>query len=683
MVKIIVDAQEIDVPSEYTLLQAAEEAGAEIPRFCYHERLSIAGNCRMCLVEVKGGPPKPTASCAMSVSDLRPGPNGEPPEISTKSEMVKNARSGVMEFLLINHPLDCPICDQGGECDLQDQAMAFGLDGSRFDENKRSVEDKYIGPLVKTIMTRCIHCTRCVRFTTEVAGVSELGLLGRGEDAEITTYLEKSMTSELQGNIIDLCPVGALTSRPYAFQARPWELTKTQTIDVMDAMGSSIRLDSRDGQVQRILPALNEEINEEWITDKTRFHWDGLRTQRLDKPYIRKGGKLKSASWEQAFDTIAKQISSTSAESIGAISGDLSCLEEIYALQKLLVSLGSPHQDCRLENSGLSPSCGRPSYLFNSTIEGIEKADLILLIGTNPRKEAALLNARLYKRWRQAGITTYQIGEQSDLGFESTYLGTDISSASKISNEIKSAERPLFIIGESCTSSTFASYADLCTKHKVIRKDWNGANILCHSAGRVGALDLGFVQGKDTNKIIKDCDLVFLLGADEYDLTPRSKKGKFTIYIGSHGDRGAHHADVILPSAAYSEKSGLWVNLEGRVQMSTRATFPPGEAKEDWTILRALSEVLNHKLPFDSLGELRQSLFAEHPHFAELDTLSTFDLAQSQSSFSSLSKLSKSPKSKIKNPITDFYLTNPIARASKVMAECSSHSQGISKEAAQ
>lgn len=682
MVKLIIDGKELDVPDHYTLLQAAEDAGVQIPRFCYHERLSIAGNCRMCLVEVKGGPPKPTASCAMGVSDLRPGPNGEPPEISTTSDMVHRARAGVMEFLLINHPLDCPICDQGGECDLQDQAMAFGLDGSRFEENKRSVEDKYIGPLVKTIMTRCIHCTRCVRFTTEVAGVSELGLLGRGEDAEITTYLERSMTSELQGNIIDLCPVGALTSRPYAFQARPWELTKTDTIDVMDAMGSSIRLDSRDGQVHRILPTLNEDINEEWITDKTRFHWDGLRIQRLDTPYIRKNGKLESATWSQAFDAIAARVNSTAGESIGAIAGDLCSVEETYALQRLMQSMGSPHRDCRAPNSALDSSLGRHSYLFNSTIAGIEQSDFILLIGTNPRKEAALLNARLYSRWRQSDIPIYQIGESCDLGFESTYLGSDIELSSSIMKRAKSASYPLIIVGESCDSSTLRSSAMLAKELKVIKDDWNGFNILHYSASRVGALDLGFPRGKRSTEIISDCDLVFLLGADEYDLSPRTAGDKFTIYIGSHGDVGAHHSDIILPSAAYSEKSGIWVNIEGRVQMGNRSTFPPGDAKDDWTILRALSETLGHTLPFDSLDQLRECLFTDHPHFAEIDSLPTFDLSQSQSSLDSLSKLPASSPSPIRNAISDFYLTNPITRASKIMAECSAHANTLTSKVA-
>jgi NADH-quinone oxidoreductase subunit G len=404
MAKIKVDGNEIEVPDHYTLLQACEEAGAEVPRFCFHERLSIAGNCRMCLVEVKGGPPKPAASCAMGVRDLRPGPNGEAPEVFTNTPMVKKAREGVMEFLLINHPLDCPICDQGGECDLQDQAMAFGMDNSRYAENKRAVEDKYIGPLVKTIMNRCIHCTRCVRFTTEVAGISELGLIGRGEDAEITTYLEHAMSSELQGNVIDLCPVGALTSRPYAFQARPWELNKTESIDVMDACGSAIRVDTRGREVMRVMPRVNEAINEEWISDKTRFIWDGLRTQRLDRPYVRRNGRLEAASWGEAFGAIATAVSGAKPERIGAIAGDLAAVEEMYALKALIASLGSANIDCRQDGAALDPSLGRASYIFNPTIEGIEDADAILIIGSNPRREAAILNARIRKRWRMGEL---------------------------------------------------------------------------------------------------------------------------------------------------------------------------------------------------------------------------------------------------------------------------------------
>jgi NADH-quinone oxidoreductase subunit G len=455
MAKLKVDGKEIEVPDHYTLLQAAEAAGAEVPRFCFHERLSIAGNCRMCLVEVKGGPPKPQASCAMGVRDLRPGPEGQLPEVFTNTPMVKKAREGVMEFLLINHPLDCPICDQGGECDLQDQAMAFGVDSSRFHENKRAVEDKYIGPLVKTIMTRCIHCTRCVRFTTEVAGISELGLIGRGEDAEITTYLEQAMTSEMQGNVIDLCPVGALTARPYAFQARPWELTKTESIDVMDAVGSAIRVDTRGREVMRILPRINEQVNEEWISDKTRFIWDGLRTQRLDRPYVRRDGKLRPASWAEAFAAIRDAVSATSPERIGAIAGDLAAVEEMYALKRLMTSLGSANIDCRQDGTALNPALGRASYIFNPTIEGIEDADAILIIGANPRFEASVLNARIRKRFRAGPLPIGVIGEFGDLRYDYEALGAGPETLKDIADgngsffeALKKAERPLIIVGQ-------------------------------------------------------------------------------------------------------------------------------------------------------------------------------------------------------------------------------------------
>ncbi|MEP2745034.1 NADH-quinone oxidoreductase subunit NuoG, partial [Bauldia litoralis] len=452
---IKVDGQEIEVPAEYTLLQACEAAGAEIPRFCYHERLSIAGNCRMCLIEVKGGPPKPVASCAMNVRDLRPGPEGQPPEMFTKSKMVKKAREGVMEFLLINHPLDCPICDQGGECDLQDQAMAYGVDGSRFKENKRAVEDKYIGPLVKTIMTRCIHCTRCIRFSAEVAGVPELGATGRGEDMEITTYLEKAMSSELQGNVIDLCPVGALTSRPYAFQARPWELTKTESIDVMDAVGSAIRVDTRGRAVMRIMPRLNESVNAEWISDKTRFIWDGLGAQRLDRPYIRRNGRLESATWAQAFSAIAEKTANIDPNRIAAIAGDLAGVEEMYALKGLMDAFGSPHIDCRQDGAKLDPAAGRASYIFNPTIDGIDTADAILIVGSNPRQEAVVLNARIRDRWRRGKVKVALIGEQVDLTYSYDYLGAGPDTLSSLvagdhsfAETLAGAKRPMVIVGQ-------------------------------------------------------------------------------------------------------------------------------------------------------------------------------------------------------------------------------------------
>jgi NADH-quinone oxidoreductase subunit G len=692
MARLKIDGREIEVPDHYTLLQACEEAGAEVPRFCFHERLSIAGNCRMCLVEVKGGPPKPAASCAMGVRDMRPGPNGELPEVFTTTPMVKKAREGVMEFLLINHPLDCPICDQGGECDLQDQAMAFGMDNSRFYENKRAVEDKYIGPLVKTIMNRCIHCTRCVRFTTEVAGISELGLVGRGEDAEITTYLEHAMTSELQGNVIDLCPVGALTSKPYAFQARPWELGKTESIDVMDACGSAIRVDTRGREVMRIMPRINEAINEEWISDKTRFIWDGLRTQRLDRPYVKRDGRLQPASWGDAFAAIKAQVSATSADRIGAIAGDLAAVEEIYALKLLMEKLGSTNIDCRQDGAALDPSLGRASYIFNPTIEGIEDADALLIIGANPRFEASVLNARIRKRWRMENFPVGVIGDEADLRYDYTYLGagTDtlaglVDGSGDFFKVLQDAERPMIIVGQGALARTdgaavLDSALALADAVGVVSEDWNGFGVLHTAAARVGALDLGFVPGqggKNAAEMLGDSDVLFLLGADELDFTAR--KAGFTVYIGTHGDNGAHQADVILPGSAYTEKSGTYVNTEGRVQMASRAGFAPGDAKEDWAILRALSDVLGRKLPFDSLPQLRAHLYAAHPHFAAIDEIAVGDVSGIRGRKAG-SNFDKTP---FRSPVTDFYLTNPIARASAVMAECSALARGDVKVAAE
>ncbi|WP_407966092.1 NADH-quinone oxidoreductase subunit NuoG [Bartonella sp. C271] len=687
MISIKVDGKEIEVPDHYTLLQAAEAAGAEVPRFCFHEALSIAGNCRMCLVEVKGGPPKPQASCAMGVRDLRLGPNGEMPEIFINTEMVKKAREGVMEFLLINHPLDCPVCDQGGECDLQDQAIFYGRDCSRYTEDKRAVEDKYIGPLVKTVMTRCIHCTRCVRFTTEVAGVSDLGLIGRGEDAEITTYLERAMTSELQGNVIDLCPVGALTSKPYAFSARPWELIKTESIDVMDALGSAIRIDSRGREVMRIVPRINKDINEEWISDKTRFIWDGLRTQRLDKPYVRKDGKLQPVSWSEAFEKIKMVISETSAKKIGAIAGDLVSIEEMYALKLLLLSLGSKAFDCRQRGMVLSPELGRSSYIFNPTIAGIERADALLIVGSNPRVEAAVLNARILKRQRVGRIPIALIGEQVDLRYPYSYLGagtdaldTLISGENVFFDVLKKAERPLILIGEGAISgkeglSVLKNLAKLADIVGALSEEWNGFGILHNAASIVGGLDIGFTYKLGVKNIVKTCEVLFLLSADEVELTNNKA---FIIYIGSHGDNGAHAADVILPASAYTEKSGLYVNTEGRVQMTNRAGFAPGEAKEDWAILRALSDVLNKKLPFDSLSQLRQNLFNDFPHLCAIDNIAPSCINDLKALSSQIIVLNPQ---KFTSMIKDFYLTNPIARASAVMAECSSLAKSHTAEA--
>ncbi|MEM9331354.1 MAG: NADH-quinone oxidoreductase subunit NuoG [Pseudomonadota bacterium] len=697
MTKLIIDGKQIEVPDHYTVLQACEEAGAEIPRFCFHERLSIAGNCRMCLVEVKGGPPKPQASCALGVRDCRPGPNGEPPVIETRSPMVKKAREGVMEFLLINHPLDCPICDQGGECDLQDQAMAYGMDNNRFVENKRAVEDKYIGPLVRTKMTRCIHCTRCVRFTTEVAGISELGLLGRGEDAEITTYLETAMTSEMQGNVIDLCPVGALTSRPYQDTARPWELRKTESVDVMDAVGSNIRIDARGREVMRILPRLHEDVNEEWISDKSRFIWDGLRTQRLDRPYVRKSGKLKPTTWEEAFSAIANKLKTTKSDKIGAISGALSAVEELFAMKILLTSLGTTNIDCRPPNSVLDPAKGRETYLFNATIAGIEDSDALLIVGAKPRYEAAVLNSRILKRVKMGSYPVGVVGNVGDLRYPYEELGENpavlkdlASGKNKFAAKLKSARKPLIIIGQgaldrSDSEAILGLTAQIAKNTGAISEEWNGLSMLHTDASLVGGLDIGFVPGagsQGTQEIIESSELLFLMGADEFEM---SNVRGFTVYIGTHGDAGAHRADVILPASAYSEKSVTYVNTEGRVQMTSRAAFAPGEAKEDWAILRAFSAVIGKTLPFDSLSELRSKLYSEFPHFAELDVVTQRGVIDTNAFVTALGgtksgELSSDP---LTSPVTDYFMTNPIARASKVMAECSALRSGAMKHAAE
>lgn len=699
MASIKVDGQLVEVPDYYTLMQAAEAAGAEIPRFCYHDRLSVAGNCRMCLVEVKGGPPKPQASCAMAVKDLRPGPNGEPPEMFTNTPMVKKAREGVMEFLLINHPLDCPICDQGGECDLQDQAMAYGVDKNRFAENKRAVEDKYIGPLVKTSMNRCIHCTRCVRFTTEVAGVSEMGLLGRGEDAEITTYLEQALSSELQGNVIDLCPVGALTSKPYAFNARPWELSKTESIDVMDAVGSAIRVDSRGREVMRILPRVNEAINEEWISDKTRFIWDGLKSQRLDRPYVRKSGKLQPTSWDEALAAVASRLKKAG-NKVGAIAGDLAAVEEMYALKALLASIGSGMTDVRPAMSGIDPSMPRSAYTFNPTIAGIEQADAILIIGANPRKEASLINARIRKTWRAKGLPIAVIGEQADLTYAYSYLGEGFETLADLAAGMGSfaeilanAKNPLVIVGEAAVShaalgkqvgrDTIALAAKLATGPNVA-EGWNGFALLHNAASRVGGLDIGFVPHDggvcSADQIALagkgELDMLFLLGADEYDTTAMGKA--FVVYIGTHGDAGANRADVILPAATYTEKSGTYVNTEGRVQVTTRAVFPPGDAKEDWAIIRALSGVIGKPLPYNSLTQLRAAIYAEFPHLARIDQIAPGSVADVTKLAKAAIKTKSAP---FGSAVTDFYLTNPIARASAVMAECAATAAGLRQAA--
>jgi NADH-quinone oxidoreductase subunit G len=679
MTKIIVDGKEIDVSPDYTLLQACEAAGAEIPRFCYHERLSIAGNCRMCLVEVKGGP-KPVASCAWAVRDCRPGPKGEPPEISTRSPMVKKAREGVMEFLLINHPLDCPICDQGGECDLQDQAMGYGVDTSRFAENKRAVEDKYLGALVKTSMNRCIQCTRCVRFSAEVAGAPEMGATGRGEDMEITTYLEHALTSELQGNLVDICPVGALTSKPYAFAARPWELDKTQSVDVMDGVGSSIRVDTRGREVMRILPRLNEAVNEEWISDKTRHVVDGLRTQRLDRPYIRENGKLRAASWSEAFGAIAAKAGRIDGKRIGAIAGDLSGVEEMFALKELLAKCGSSNLAVQ-GGDAFDPKAGRASYVFNPTIAGIDQADALLIIGSNPRREAAVLNARIRKRWRSGQLKVGVIGAKADLTYDYDYIGAGTDTLSDLAagngafaDVLRNAQHPIVLVGSGAIArhdgaAVLALAAKLAGDLGAIKDGWNGFAVLQDTASRVGALDIGFAP--DTGGLsaaqmttFGTLDVLFLLGADEIKVPD----GTFVVYIGTHGDKGAHRADVILPGAAYTEKSAIYVNTEGRVQISGRAAFPPGEAREDWAIIRALSDVLGKKLPYDSLAALRQALFKVAPHLMRVDQIEVGNAADIKTLAGKGGSVEKTP---FKSSVEDFYLTNPIARASAVMAECS------------
>ena len=667
MAKVTIDGEEIEVPDGITVLQACELAGKEIPRFCYHERLSVAGNCRMCLVEVAPGPPKPAASCAL--------PIGDGMEIKTNSEMVKKAREGVMEFLLINHPLDCPICDQGGECDLQDQSMAYGVGESRFRENKRAVPDKYIGPLVKTQMTRCIQCTRCVRFITEVAGVEELGATGRGENMEITTYVEKALSSELSANIVDLCPVGALTSKPYAFNARPWELTRTESVDAMDAVGSNIRIDSRGREVMRVLPLLNEDINEEWISDKTRYACDGLRRQRLDTPYVKRDGKLQAASWDEAFAAIAEKVNSVSGDRIAAIAGDQADCEAMTALKDLMGALGSSNIDCRQDGARIDPK-SLAGYIFNTTIAGIEEADACLMIGTNPRLEAPVLNSRLRKRWIASGLKVGAIGVQTDLTYPAEFLGAGPQTLKEIASGshpfrkvLDEAEKPMLIIGQGALArddgaAVLAMARDIADKTGMIADGWNGFNMLHTAAARVGGLDLGFVPddvGKSVSDILGGAEIVYLLGADEIDMSAVSNA--FVIYQGHHGDAGAHAADVILPGAAYTEKSGTYVNTEGRVQRGTRAVFPPGEAKEDWKIIRALSDGLGHCLPYDSIGALRKRMVEINPVFASRNEIQTV----AWEDFGTAGAVSDTP---FALPIDNFYMTDPISRASETMADC-------------
>ena len=657
--KVIIDGTEVEVDGAMTLIQACEEAGVEIPRFCYHERLSIAGNCRMCLVEVVGGAPKPAASCAMQVRDLRPGPEGQPPVVKTNSPMVKKAREGVMEFLLINHPLDCPICDQGGECDLQDQAMAYGVDFSRFREAKRAVDDLDLGPLVETHMTRCISCTRCVRFTTEVAGITQMGQTGRGEDAEITAYLGETLDSNLQGNIIDLCPVGALVSKPYAFTARPWELTKTESIDVMDALGSNIRVDTKGREVMRFLPRNHDGVNEEWISDKTRFVWDGLRRQRLDRPYVRENGKLRPATWPEA---LSKASEAMTGKKLAGVVGDLAPVEAVYALKQLIEGQGGV-VECRTDRAKL-PAGNRAAYVGTACIEDIDAAERILLIGTNPTAEAPVLNARIRKAWSH-GTDVAMVGPAVDLTYPYTHMGDDRAALQNVvdmggSDEIRDMAS-LVIVGQGALQEADGA-AVLAAAQAIAEATQSGLLILHTAAARVGAMDVDATTegGMDA---VGAAEVIYNLGADEVDIAA----DPFVIYQGSHGDRGAHRADIILPGAAYTEEPGLFVNTDGRPQLALRAGFAPGEAKENWAILRALSAELGTKLPFDSLAQLRQVLVKERPHLGRID-----EVPQNEDPALEPGPLGTAA---FRYPVKDYWLTNPIARASVLMAELSSNAK--------
>ncbi|MBM3647503.1 MAG: NADH-quinone oxidoreductase subunit G [Alphaproteobacteria bacterium] len=672
MPKVKIDGVELEVPAGITILQACELAGLEIPRFCYHERLSIAGNCRMCLVEVKPGPPKPQASCALPVADKQ--------EIFTTTPMVQKARNGVMEFLLINHPLDCPICDQGGECDLQDQAMAYGFDRSRFHENKRAVPDKELGPLVKTSMNRCIHCTRCIRFATEVAGVEELGATGRGESMEVTTYVKHALSTELAGNLVDLCPVGALTSKPYAFEARSWELQKTESVDVMDALGSNIRIDTRGAQVMRVLPRLNDDVNEEWISDKTRHAIDGLRHQRLDRPYVRRAGKLVEATWDEAFAAIAAKLKGLDGAKIAAIAGDQCDAESMVALKDLMTALGSPNVDCRQDGAKLEGG-PRGSYLFNPGVRGIDQADAILLVGTNPRLEAPVLNARIRKRHLAGRCAIASIGPAADLTYPVERLGAGPATLAELAEgklgffaKLEAAKHPLIVLGMGALArddggAVLAQARDLADKIGAVRADWNGFAVLHTAAARVGGLDLGLVPGmggRDVAGILADCEageiaVVYLLAADEID-TKRLGKA-FVIYQGHHGDAGAHRADVVLPGAAYTEKPGTYVNTEGRVQLARRAVYPPGDAREDWAILRALSERLGKILPYDTLDQIRSRLVMVNKSFAAIDQ-------QEPGHWGGFGTPGKTSDAPFVSPVANFYMTCPISRVSRTMAAC-------------
>jgi NADH-quinone oxidoreductase subunit G len=670
-VKLTINGQETSVPAGTTVLQAAQGLGIEVAHFCYHERLMIAGNCRMCLVEQERAP-KPIASCAMPVA--------EGMVIHTNSEKAKKAQHAVMEMLLINHPLDCPICDQGGECDLQDQAMAYGFDRSRYHEHKRAVPEKDFGPLVATNMTRCIHCTRCIRFLTDVAGVSELGATSRGEDMEISTYVEQALGSELSGNIIDLCPVGALTSKPYEFNARPWELRKTESVDVLDAVGSNIRIDARGGSILRVLPRLNEDVNEEWLSDKSRFAVNGLLHRRLDRPYVRRGGKLMEADWREALDLAADRLKGTPGERVAAIAGDLCDAEAMYALKELLGGLGATSLDCRQDGAKIDAAC-RAGYLFNTTIAGIDEADACLLIGCNPRWEAPIVNARLRKRYLAGGFKVAAIGPALNLTFPVEMLGEGGDALAALGQGDHgwagqfSGKKLMIVVGSGALArpdgaQVLGAAQSFAEGLGLIRDDWNGFNVLHRAAARVAGLDMGFLpgaSGRDVAGILDGCrkgdiEVLYLLGADELGLGDTGSA--FVIYQGHHGDRGASRADVVLPGAAYTEKDGTYVNTEGRAQLGRRAVFPPGEAREDWTILRALSGALGKPLPFNSLGELRQKMRTAHPTLGEIDTLGK----AAWGGFGAVGPIAATP---FVYPIADFYKTDSISRASPTMAECS------------
>jgi len=661
--KIIVNNKEVEFEEGMTILQACELAGAEIPRFCYHERLSIAGNCRMCLVEMEKSP-KPIASCAMPAADGM--------KIKTNTSFVDKARKGVMEFLLANHPLDCPVCDQGGECDLQDQSLFYGLDNSRYTENKRQVKEKYMGPLIKTIMTRCIHCTRCIRFATEVAGIPELGAIGRGEDMEITTYLEKSMESELSANVIDLCPVGALTSKPYAFEARPWDLKKTETIDVMDAVGSNIRVDTYGWEVKRILPRENEDINEEWISDKTRYACDGLLKQRLDTPYIRENGKLEKSSWSKALKLLINKLKSFNPSEVAGLVGDLADLEMIYSFKSFFEKcIGSTNLECRQDRIYINPQ-ERMNYIFNSSINGIEDCDFILLVGTNPRLEATILNARIRKAYINNKLKIYSIGDAGDLTYPYQNIGSNtsiireiVSGSHEISHKIKKAKKPMIIIGDSALYGKSGKYVfetlkNFLSDNNFIKKDWNALNILTQQASRVGAIDCGVYSINEAenfsffNKLDNDdFKLIYLLGADNINF---EKRNKFVVYQGRHGDRGAEIADIILPGAAYTEKNGFFVNLEGKLQSAYKASYPPGDAREDWIIFKDLANMMKKPLGFNNVKHLRESINKQIQSKINIGIKKTIEVDFIEENISV-------------KPI-DYYYTNSIARSSKVMSEC-------------